>query len=106
MQYTDEKLGDPIELRVYPGADGAFSFYEDAGEGFGYERKEFSIIPMSWDNRSRTLKIGSRRGDFPGMIKDRVFRVVLVRPGKAIGIEPALKTTEVRYTGHAVRVRL
>jgi len=106
VQYANEKPDAPIELRVYPGADGTFSFYEDAGEGWGYEKGEFSVIPMSWDNGSRSLTIGAVDGSFPGMLKERVFRIILVKPGQAIGIEPAVKTTEVRYTGRAISVRL
>jgi alpha-D-xyloside xylohydrolase len=32
MQYADEKPANPIELRVYHGADGSFSLDEDDGE--------------------------------------------------------------------------
>ena len=106
VQYADEKPGAAIELRIYPGADGAFAFHEDAGEGFGYERGEFSIIPMSWDNRSRTFKIDAVRGSFPGMIRDRIFRVVLVQPGEATGTEPAAHASEIHYTGSAVTMHL
>ena len=106
MQYANEKLDAPIELRVYPGANGASDFYEDAGEGWGYEKGEFSVIPMSWDDGSRTLTIGAAHGSFPGMLRNRVFRVVLVKPGQGTGLEPAAKTQEVRYSGRAVTVRL
>jgi alpha-D-xyloside xylohydrolase len=106
VQYANEKPGAPIELRVYPGADGTFNFYEDTGDGWGYEKGEFSVIPMSWDNGSRTLTIGAAQGSFPGMTKDRVFRIVLVKPGQGTGIEPAVKTSEVRYAGFAITVRL
>jgi alpha-D-xyloside xylohydrolase len=30
-QYTDEKPEDPIELRIYPGADGSFELFQDDG---------------------------------------------------------------------------
>jgi len=106
VQYANEKPDAPIELRVYPGANGACEFYEDAGEGWGYEKGEFSVIPMSWDDGSRTLTIAAAHGSFPGMLKNRVFRVVLVKPCEGTGIEPAAKTQEVRYAGHAVDVRL
>jgi len=106
VQYANEKPDAPIELRVYPGANGTCEFYEDAGEGWGYEKGEFSVIPMSWNDGSRTLTIGAVHGSFPGMLKNRVFRVVLVKPGEGTGIEPAVKNQEVRYAGRAVDVRL
>ena len=40
IQSTDE-AEDPLEIRIYPGADAAFSLYEDDGNTYAYE-KEFS----------------------------------------------------------------
>ncbi len=76
MQYVGEKTWDELELRVYPGADGAFTLYEDEGDSYRYEQGVYSVIPMQWDNRSRTLTIGSRQGSYPGMIGKRTFIVV------------------------------
>ena len=39
LQYTTEKPADPIELRIYGGADGQFSLYEDDGESYDYETR-------------------------------------------------------------------
>ena len=36
---------DPIELRVYPGADGAFTFYEDEGDNYNYEKGAIRRFP-------------------------------------------------------------
>ncbi len=38
LQYATEKPEDPIELRVYCGADGKFTIYEDEGNNYNYER--------------------------------------------------------------------
>jgi alpha-D-xyloside xylohydrolase len=76
MQYVGEKSWDELELRVYPGADGRFSLYEDEGDSYRYEQGVYSVIPMQWDNRTRTLTIGSRQGSYPGMIGKRTFIVV------------------------------
>ncbi len=56
-QYTGEQTSEPLKLRVYPGADGAFSLYEDDGSSFNYEQKEFTRIHCSWDDKSRTLTL-------------------------------------------------
>jgi alpha-D-xyloside xylohydrolase len=106
MQYSGEKPAAPIELRVYPGADGSYHFYEDAGEGWDYEKGKFSVIPITWDDKSRTLTIGDLRGGFPGMNANRVFKVVVVTPDQGTGLEPATRTTEVRYNGRKVSLRL
>jgi alpha-D-xyloside xylohydrolase len=106
VQYSGEKPAAPIELRVYPGADGSYQFYEDAGEGWDYEKGKFSVIPITWNDKSRTLTIDKIRGSFPGMNANRVFKVVVVTPDQATGLEPATKTTELRYNGSKVSLRL
>jgi alpha-D-xyloside xylohydrolase len=85
-QWHDETPDDPLELRVYPGADGAFTLYEDAGDGYGYERGQSSRIPLTWDDARGVLRIGERQGQFPGMLARREFRIVRVRPGHGTGI--------------------
>lgn len=49
VQYAAEKPWDALEVVVYPGADGSFVLYEDTGDGYGYEKGEFTEIPMRWD---------------------------------------------------------
>ena len=75
VKWSDEKSLRTLEVGVYPGADGSYSFFEDAGDGWGYEKGEFSEIPFSWNDAARTLTIGARKGTFPGMELTRVFIV-------------------------------
>jgi len=111
LQYTDEKPADPIVLWVWAGADGAFTLYEDDGLSYGYEKGDFSRIPLQWNDAARTLTLGKREGAFPGMLKERTFEVVLVTKDKPVGFEPrtdkqpkADKT--VRYDGNAIDLKL
>ena len=106
VQYSGENPAAPIELRVYPGADGVYQFYEDAGDDWDYEKGGFSVMPITWNDKSRTLTIDNLRGGFPGMNANRVFKVVVVTPDQATGLEPATKTSELRYNGRSVSVRL
>jgi alpha-D-xyloside xylohydrolase len=106
VQYSGENPAAPIELRVYPGTDGAYQFYEDAGEGWDYQKGRHTVIPFTWNDRTRTLVIGNRQGEFPGMLKTRTFRVVLVAPNAGTGIEASSTATEVRYDGRSVKVKL
>jgi len=76
MQYVGEKKWDNLELRLYPGADGSFTLYEDEGDSYNYERGVYSTITMKWNDRSRTLTIGARKGEYPGMLSQRRFTVV------------------------------
>ena len=100
QQYSGEKPGAPIELRVYPGADGEFVLYEDEGDNTNYENGAYATIPIRWDNTKKELTIGKRSGSFPGMVSSRDIRVVWVRPGVGTGID--LSETidcEGRYAG-------
>ena len=77
MQYVGEKAWDNLELRLYPGADGTFTLYEDEGDNYNYEKGVYSTIAFSWNNKARTLTIGERKGQYPGMLTKRQFTVVL-----------------------------
>lgn len=92
MQYTGEKPEDPLEVRVYPGANGAFSLYEDAGDDYGYLKGGSSQIPFTWDDAHHRLKIGKRIGSYPGMLPIRHLNIVL----------PDGRARSVIYSGHAV----
>ncbi|MDQ2733244.1 MAG: DUF5110 domain-containing protein, partial [Armatimonadota bacterium] len=69
MQHTGEAPDDPLELRLYPGANGLFWLYEDEGDSYNYTKGASSRIPMHWDNRRQVLRIEQRQGSFPGMIE-------------------------------------
>ncbi|MBN2594758.1 MAG: DUF5110 domain-containing protein [Sedimentisphaerales bacterium] len=105
IQYADEKPDAPIELRVYPGADGAFTLYEDEGDNYNYEKGTYAEIPIRWDEQKRELTIGKRKGKFPGMVEKRTFRIVWVSSNHGAGIAP-IKTAdaEVHYDGKSVKV--
>lgn len=107
LQYADEKPADPIELRVYPGANGSFTLYEDEGNGYGYEKGQYATIPFTWSDRDKTLDIGARHGTFPGMLETRTFHIILVRPNRGVGDTfDSESDVEVRYQGQAIRVSL
>ena len=96
VQSTDELADAPLEVILCPGADGAFTLYEDAGDGYGYEQGEWATIPLQWDDNARTLRIGQRQGSYPGMPSEKRLLVRL------IGQPPV----DVRYTGQMLEVIL
>ncbi len=83
-EYSNQKAADPVELRVYPGADGSFTLYEDENDTYHYEKGAFATIPLHWNDSTRTLTIGARTGSFPGMLDGRTFRVVFVSEGHVL----------------------
>lgn len=105
VQYSNQKPDAPIELRIYPGSDAAFRLYEDNGETYAYEKGQYSWIPMQWDDRSRTLTLGKREGNFPEEQATRTFHIVVV--GKDHGVGEAVSAgTLVRYSGSSKTVRV
>jgi alpha-D-xyloside xylohydrolase len=96
VHYATEKPADPIELRVYPGANGEFTLYEDENDGYNYEKGVYATIPLRWNDRTRTLTIGERQGGFPGMLRERTFRISFALLAK--------DDVVVRYAGRKVAV--
>ena len=99
MQYCGEKSWENLEVRVYPGANGDFTLYEDEGDNYNYERGQYTEIPFHWDNGSRTLTIAALKGQYPGMLQKRQFNVVVIEKGQTT-------TKTVDYNGQAVSVKL
>jgi alpha-D-xyloside xylohydrolase len=105
LQYSNQKPEDPIELRVYPGANGNFTLYEDDGLTYEYEKGAYATIPIHWDDASHTLTVGARQGSFPGMLEHRTFKIVWVSQGHGVGINPTdVPDKTVQYDGQALTV--
>jgi alpha-D-xyloside xylohydrolase len=106
FQYTTEKKPDPLTVWVYTGANGSFSLYEDDGLSYQYEKNAFSRIPMTWNESTRTLTLGRRQGQFPGMLAERTIRIVFVSPENPIpfAFEPKADKI-VKYQGEALAIR-
>ncbi|MDP1027024.1 glycoside hydrolase family 31 protein [Sphingomonas sp. KR1UV-12] len=105
VQYAEQSVALPTELRVYRGADGRFTLYDDAGDGQGWRKGERATIELTLDDRAGVLTIGARQGRYPGMATARTFRIVSVAPGNGTGLAAGGGRT-IRYTGRAVTVSL
>jgi alpha-D-xyloside xylohydrolase len=77
VQYADEGLEKPLEIHVFPGADGSFTLYEDAGDGYGYEQGDYACTLLTWDDETCVLHLGKRQGSYPGMNTKRSALCVL-----------------------------
>ena len=104
LQYTGEKPADPIELRIYRGADGSFDLYEDDGLSYAYEKDVCSTIHLRWNDARRELTIDARHGSYPGMLQEHTFRVVLVNYMHGVAGGTSSPEREVRYRGESVTV--
>ena len=100
------ETGGSIEVRVYRGADGSFTLYEDENDNYDYEKGVYATLPFHWDETQQTLTIGDRKGEFPGMLRTRTFRVVFVGENHGVGIGTEEKPDKVvQYTGRQITVR-
>ena len=105
VQYATEKPVDPIELRVYRGADGAFTLYEDENDSYAYEKGVYATIPITWNEASKQLTIEARTGRFPGMLERRTFQIVFVGQQHGVGIDAESKPDKtVLYEGRALSI--
>jgi alpha-D-xyloside xylohydrolase len=99
VQYATEKKWDDLEIRVYPGANGNFTLYEDENDNYNYEKGEYSTISFNWNDKSKTLSVDARKGSFPGMLATRKFHVVVVLDGKK-------QDKTVTYNGQKITIKL
>ena len=83
------------ELLVFAGADGAFTLYDDAGDGMGYLHGAYMRIPLRWEDGARTLRIGKSEG---ALRPDADLRIRLIRP------EGSGDILSLRYTGEPIQV--
>jgi alpha-D-xyloside xylohydrolase len=107
LQYTSEKPADTITLYVYTGKDAQFSLYEDEGVNYNYEKSLFSTINMRYSENTKTLTIDDRKGNFPGMLEKRVFKIVLISPGQAKSLDLEKRADkEVQYNGKKLILKM
>ncbi|MDR0893987.1 MAG: DUF5110 domain-containing protein [Prevotellaceae bacterium] len=97
VQYTGEKRWDKLNIRIYPGANGTFTLYEDEFDNYNYEKGKCTEIAFKWNQSKRTLTIDARKGSYNGMLPTRTFVI------QQAGSDTA---KEVTYNGEALTVQL
>ncbi|MDR0508159.1 MAG: DUF5110 domain-containing protein [Dysgonamonadaceae bacterium] len=99
IQSTKETQTD-LTLKVYTGANGEFTLYEDEGVNYNYETGAYSTIGLSYDEISKTLTIDEVKGEYPNMPKERTFTIEWVMKEKKNVI------SAVEYSGKKVSVKI
>lgn len=77
-QYTAEPVTEPLEITIYPGADGDFLLFEDDGVSFDYQRGAWMGLRLRWRDDERTLSLSLAPGSRllalrPRLLKARVM---------------------------------
>ena len=107
VQYAMEKKWDNLEIRVYAGADGEFTLYEDENDNYNYEKGIYSTITFNWNDAKKVLTISDRKGSFPGMLNERKFNIVKVSTGNGTGMDVVEKYNKVvDYNGMKAIIKL
>jgi alpha-D-xyloside xylohydrolase len=107
VQYATEKKWDNLEIRIYEGANGEFTLYEDENDNYNYEKGICSTISFVWNDMKKTLTIAERYGSFPGMPFERNFNIVVVDKNKGTGMDAIEKYDRViTYSGKKMIVKL
>ena len=97
LEYADERQGEVAELLVYDGMDGAFSLYQDEGDGYAYETGNYALLDLRYAYAEKTLHFARAQGQYP---YQRHFAVRLIADG-LVG-----QAVPVTYEGQEMAVRL
>jgi alpha-D-xyloside xylohydrolase len=104
VQYSGQLPADTLEIRIYKGADGNFSLYEDEGDNYNYEKGNYTIIPFKWNEQQQTLNIGDRQGKYQGSLSTRIFNIVFVSESEGKDILKSEIKKGLTYKGKAIRI--
>ncbi len=92
---------DPLRIDVTAGAGGRFTLYEDAGDGYGYERGESSRTPLRWREQTNraTLTIGRADGSYPGQPERRGYELTVDGIDRPVAVTLSAGATTRRLSG-------
>jgi Ricin-type beta-trefoil lectin domain/Glycosyl hydrolase family 31 C-terminal domain/Glycosyl hydrolases family 31 TIM-barrel domain/Domain of unknown function (DUF5110) len=77
VDYGQQRPLSQLTVNVAASADGAFTLYQDAGEGTGYQRGESTSTRLAWNEAGRTFTIGAQTGGYPGAPASRAYTLRL-----------------------------
>jgi hypothetical protein len=83
-------------LRIYTGASGEFSIYEDDGKSLDYQAGAGSWIRIVWDDTARTLVLALSSRTTTSTRTERTFRLEFLPEGKV---------QEVQYRGQPLKLQ-
>jgi alpha-D-xyloside xylohydrolase len=105
-EYPGEHPSAPIELRIYPGADGDAKIYADNGMNYDYEKGAYTWLPLHWREAAHTLTVDSRQGHFADAPVSQQFTVTWGTAGHATGEAIPAAGRPLRYTNLRTSMRL
>lgn len=79
MEYVDQNPNDPLSIHIYSGKDAEFELYEDEGNGYNYEKGEYAITKLSWNQENQKFHVSEVKGSFKGMVKEREYKTYIYK---------------------------
>jgi alpha-glucosidase len=73
VQSAAEKPQDTLFVHLYTGENHQFRYYEDAGDGYEYEKGEFAIRDFSYNVAERSIRISAKKGNYKSQFKQVRF---------------------------------
>ncbi len=106
VQYANEEIG-PLTIRVYPGADATFTFYDDERDNYNYENGAFATIEMKWEEEAQVFTLEEQKGTYEGIPEVRKIRIVKVEGGAGTGMPAQEEQAKVvEYVGDRIAISL
>jgi alpha-glucosidase/alpha-D-xyloside xylohydrolase len=91
-QYTEEKVDEPITLKIYRGANGNYTLYDDDGNSLDYLKGDSVRALIKWDDAAKMLSIEPASEQ----TATRAFQVELIPDGR---------TKKIQYTGQRLELK-
>ena len=89
-QYTGQKVDEPTTLKIYRGANGTYTLYDDDGNSLEYLQGDSVQTRIKWEDAAKTLSIEpASKQKVP-----RTFRIMLMPDGV---------TKKIQYTGQRLK---
>lgn len=73
--YIGQIAEDSLILKVYAGADGEFTLYEDEGENLNYRTGNFALTKIEYSEQQRKLLVKSQEGTYAGAPTSKSYHI-------------------------------
>jgi len=91
-QYTGQKVDEPMALKIYRGANGSYTLYDDDGTSLDYLEGDSVQTRFKWDDAAKTLSIEPASKQ----TATRAFQVELIPDGG---------TRKIQYSGQRLDLK-
>ncbi len=107
MEYTNQYADDLLDLWVYQGCNGEFTYYNDEGSNLDYLHGHYTKIHISYDDKKQKIILGETNGKWNKQPKLMSIRIHYVTPNSPSGIDVlSSKVKKVEYKGTRLEIQL